>query len=716
MTWLSPLLAGIAAAIAIPTLLILYFLKLRRRDLEVSTTLLWKKAIEDLQANAPFQKLRRNLLLFLQLLILAAALLAIGQPQIKGNINAGQKFVILIDRSASMQSVDEVDGKQKRSRLDAAKAQARALVDSMREPTKLKISADESSDEAMLIAFDSTAEVRQQFTSDKASLRAAIDAIEPTDGPGLLTEAVQLAKAHAPKRIIEGKTVEGLSDEASAVTLHLWTDGRLSDAERAGVSPQDEVVLHKVGAAESANLGVVTLRSERSFEDAGKLTIFVGIESTDRSPRAIDVELTINGQPAAIKSVQIPAATVARTGEEKKEGSEGSSDARPVTEVVKSGSGGVVFQLDRYEGGLATVKLRTPGTDTAPTDDVFSIDDQASIVLAPAKKLRLAMVSGGNLFLRTALEGIPTAKFDSYAPADFESKLRAGTLPEYDCVVLDGYTPPKELCTGSAGLPPGRWLLLGSAPQPSSGMIVGLPQGAAKFIEWKKEHPALRQVNLDEPTVGDLPLVTITPGTSAVAIANTDKGPGIVFVGSIDTRAVVVPFDVAKSDWPFNLSWVIFLASSTRALGDDAAGASGISTQALQPNNILSDRIPQGASNARIRIPGGDISPLAPAPDGAVVFGPIRHQGVYEVSWSGQAGPLDRQEGGTAKRLYAANLLDEYESNIASSNVLNLRDRDVTARSENQITADRKLWPWLLLAALAIVLFEWFIYNRKVYV
>jgi len=715
MTWLSPLLAGVAAAIAVPTLLILYFLKLRRQDVEVSTTLLWKKAIEDLQANAPFQKLRRNLLLFLQLLILAAALLAIGQPQIKGNINAGRKFVILIDRSASMQSIDEVDGKQKRTRLDAAKAQARALVDSMREPTKLKISADESSDEAMLIAFDSTADVRQQFTSDKSALRAAIDAIEPTDGPGLLTEAVQLAKAHAPKRIIEGKTVDGLSDEASAVTLHLWTDGRLSDADRAGVSPQDEVVLHQVGSAESPNLAIVTLRSERSFEDAGKLTIFVGIESTDRSPRIVDAELTINGKPAAIKSVQIPAATVSRTGEEKQEGALGSTDARPVANVVKTGSTGVVFQLDRYEGGLATVKLRASGTDSPPADDVLAVDDQASLVLAPAKKLRIAMVSSGNLFLRTALEGLPTAKFDSYATADFESRLRARTLPEYDCIVLDGYTPPKELCTGSAGLPPGRWLLLGTAPQSTSGMTVGLPQGAAKFIEWKKEHPALRQVNLDEPTIGDLPLVTIVPGSSAMAIANTDKGPGIILVASIDTRAVVVPFDVAKSDWPFNLSWVIFLASSTRAIGDDAAGA-GTNMQALQPNSILSDRIPQGASNARIRIPGGDITPLTPSPDGAIVFGPLRHQGVYEVSWSGQAGPLDRQEGATAKRLYAANLLDDYESNIAAANVLNLRDRDVSARSNGEIAADRKLWPWLLLAALAIILFEWFIYNRKVYV
>jgi predicted ABC-type sugar transport system permease subunit len=30
--------------------------------------------------------------------------------------------------------------------------------------------------------------------------------------------------------------------------------------------------------------------------------------------------------------------------------------------------------------------------------------------------------------------------------------------------------------------------------------------------------------------------------------------------------------------------------------------------------------------------------------------------------------------------------------------------------------ADMKLWPWLILFALAFVMFEWFIYNRKVYV
>src|SRR6185295_18904614 len=129
---------------------------LRRRDVEISTTLLWKKAIEDLQANAPFQRLRRNILLILQLIILIAAVLALGQPYKKGQSLVSGKYVILIDRSGSMTAVDEDDGKGgKQTRLDAANKQAIALVQSLREGSALASTfGDKESDEAMVIAFD----------------------------------------------------------------------------------------------------------------------------------------------------------------------------------------------------------------------------------------------------------------------------------------------------------------------------------------------------------------------------------------------------------------------------------------------------------------------------------------------------------------------------------------------------------------------------------
>src|SRR5437899_4202784 len=92
--------ALIAAAIAVPALLVLYFLKLRRREMPVSSTLLWRKAIQDLQVNAPFQRLRRNLLLLLQLLLLALLCLALSRPVANFTPGAAKLTVILIDRSA----------------------------------------------------------------------------------------------------------------------------------------------------------------------------------------------------------------------------------------------------------------------------------------------------------------------------------------------------------------------------------------------------------------------------------------------------------------------------------------------------------------------------------------------------------------------------------------------------------------------------------------
>src|ERR1700709_2699061 len=100
--FLNPLPAAIAGIIAVPLLLLLYFLKLRRREMTVSSTFLWKKAIQDLQVNAPFQKLRRNLLLLLQMLLLLALLLAFARPVANYKPGPGKRTVILIDRSASM--------------------------------------------------------------------------------------------------------------------------------------------------------------------------------------------------------------------------------------------------------------------------------------------------------------------------------------------------------------------------------------------------------------------------------------------------------------------------------------------------------------------------------------------------------------------------------------------------------------------------------------
>ena len=131
MAWASPfefnsplgiarwfVLAGVPVGI-----IALYFLKLRRRPVRVPSTILWRRSLEDLHVNSLFQRLRRNLLLFLQLLAVALAMLALAGPRMKGSSGQGQRFVLLIDSSASMAATDVAP-----SRLAKAKEAAKKVV------------------------------------------------------------------------------------------------------------------------------------------------------------------------------------------------------------------------------------------------------------------------------------------------------------------------------------------------------------------------------------------------------------------------------------------------------------------------------------------------------------------------------------------------------------------------------------------------------------
>ncbi|MCH8242624.1 MAG: BatA domain-containing protein, partial [Planctomycetes bacterium] len=77
MSFLSPATIALAAGLTVPPLIALYFLKLKRSVRLVPSTLLWKKSVEDLHVNSPFQRLRSSVLLLLQLLVLLLAALAL---------------------------------------------------------------------------------------------------------------------------------------------------------------------------------------------------------------------------------------------------------------------------------------------------------------------------------------------------------------------------------------------------------------------------------------------------------------------------------------------------------------------------------------------------------------------------------------------------------------------------------------------------------------
>ena len=168
------------AALALPIILF-YMLKLRRREVVVSSTMLWRQVLRDREANTPWQRLRRNLLLLLQLLVLALLVLALAQPYREVAAAVQGNVVLLLDASASMRAADVSP-----TRFAAAQDVARGLIDGL------------GADEVMtIIAAGPSPRVLASTTGDKTALRRALTAAQPTNGQADWQAALTLAAASA---------------------------------------------------------------------------------------------------------------------------------------------------------------------------------------------------------------------------------------------------------------------------------------------------------------------------------------------------------------------------------------------------------------------------------------------------------------------------------------------------------------------------------------
>ncbi|HSH77668.1 MAG TPA: BatA and WFA domain-containing protein, partial [Herpetosiphonaceae bacterium] len=182
MSLLAPwaLLVGLLG----PVIVAMYLLKLRREERTVSSTFLWQRMVRDVEANAPWQKLRRNILLLLQLLALLALMFALARPFLRTTGISGKNLILIVDRSASMAATDAGG-----TRLEAAKREAIRLVDQLPDTGR-----------ATVIGFGGPMEVPASASADRRELRAAINSLQLRNGGGSdLAQALALATALAAR-------------------------------------------------------------------------------------------------------------------------------------------------------------------------------------------------------------------------------------------------------------------------------------------------------------------------------------------------------------------------------------------------------------------------------------------------------------------------------------------------------------------------------------
>ncbi|MBN1201820.1 MAG: BatA and WFA domain-containing protein [Anaerolineae bacterium] len=384
LSFLSPLALALGA-LAIPIIL-LYMLRLRRTEVNISSTFLWQQLVRDREANAPWQRLRLSWLLFLQLLILAALVIALARPFTEVKTITTGRIVLLLDASASMRATD-VDS----NRFAAARKVGLGILDTL------------GPDDTMtVISVSDVPEVLAAASRDKLVLRDAIESAEPSDVSANWEAAMTLAAAGAV----------GV-DELKVVIV---SDGGLPDNLP---SVPGDVRFVPVGER-SSNLAISALATDSL--PGKEPQFFARLSNYGTTDTEAIVDIRLNNSDAIYWAYRY---TV------------------PAESYID------IFEVELPED-FDTLTAQVTLPSSAAVEDYLAVDDVAYAVRDRAGAGRVLLATVDNLFLRQIFrslrgvrlfeidpaDGLPQQDFDLYV---FDSWLPA-RLPDGDLLLVN---PPR---------------------------------------------------------------------------------------------------------------------------------------------------------------------------------------------------------------------------------------------------------------------------------
>lgn len=635
--FLAPALFSLLALI--PLVVLMYLLKLKRRSVVISSSLLWVRSIQDLSANAPFQKLRRNLLLLLQILILLLLTFALVRPFLQMSGPLAGRLILLIDNSASMQATDVAP-----SRMAKAKEEALKIVGNARR-----------SDLIMVITFADKPRVLAPMTSNKDELRRVIESIEPVDTDTDFGSAIQLAL--------------NLVVSQEDAKVQIISDGALPDLPDISIGEQkegeepvvgligDSVRLLTVGES-SRNVGITELDVREAPGRPMEKQIFARIENTGDAPASAIIGLYEGDLLLDAKSV----------------------------EMEPGARAGALFSNLDLRSGQAEIRVDY-------REDVFPLDNRAHLVVSQRRKSRVLLVTGGNPYLETVLAHLDIVEASRVSPQNYQSA--AG----YDLVIFDGGN------VESIGR--GSYLFWNSVP-PVAGVTDhgDLEFPATTLLDWHRTHPVNRFIRLEGFRVERAIHLEWPP--EAQILLEAREGPLITALEKDDRRIVCVAFDIYNTNWAQrSVSFPIFISNAVRWL----VGVESEERRSLfrtgEPIPLVTEK---AVAQFEVRTPDGRTETLRAEAGRPAYFAATHRAGYYRIR---ELNVPENQP--DASRIVAVNLLSSAESDLSPRESLRVGFDPIDAQ-RREIKRDLELWPYLALAAFAILMVEWFIYSRRVWI
>lgn len=666
LSFLDPAAGILALSIGLPVLLLFYFLKLRRRAVRVSSSMLWQDAARDLQVNVPWRLIRPSWLLLLQLLILALLAGALARPVLEVRTLPPGRTIIVVDHSASMAAPGPGGGT---TRLEVAKSRAADLLRRLAEARDARFS---------IVSSASRPVVRYSDGADAGAAIAAISAIEQTDEPGDPEPLFQLLKA-----MTAPASGDSEGRDATPVRVVLLSDG--NDAERlqrgtattlAGLGDV-EFEFVRVGQPESErppeNAAIVALSARRDYDDPSLIRVFCAVEHNADRARSIALKATLvtdsSNSPLDIGAwtLDLPRASPDAPGR-----------------ATRS------FELIAPAGGLLELRLIA--------SDALASDNAAWMMLESPAPPRIwlvrpddAALTAASASLVDAIEAIVGARPRAVSATEYES---ASSI-DADIVIFDAVrpsrVPPIPTISFGAGLPIPALLV-----EP---IEIARPTQVAF---WTRSDPLMRGVTF-AATIINRPRAIVLPDTEAPGaavrearvIARGSDGPLIAELRDT-ARRIVIAFTLDETNWWKEPSFPVFMANAIEQLAG-AANTEGEAGTIAHTGASVDLRWSPTTSDAVVTGPAGFSRRLPPAPSGMIAVGSLPFAGVYSVD---------------GRPAIAASVLDPIESGLATRDTLTIAGRSVATTAVARL-APREIWWWFVLAAAALLAIEWWAFALR---
>jgi hypothetical protein len=670
MTLLAPAAAALAAAIALPALVVLYLLKLRRRPVRVSTAMFWQRAERDVQANVPLRWIRPSALFVLHVLILAMLVLALGRPALRTGGVARERVVLLMDCSASMSARDMAGGM---TRLAAAKARAGEIINEL----------SRSGASASVVSFARETKVLSPMTTSRRVLLEAVASVEGTDQPGDLEAALSLVESIARAGAGEGDessvaaTVMVLSDGGFRTTDGLRARGLRVRLEHVGPTPAGEA--DAMERAAHANAGIVVMAARRDAEDPTTVRLFARVINARSEAASVPVTLSLDGRVVERRGVTIPAREGAGLGE------------LPLS-----------FEFLAPRGGVAMLSLGR--------EDVLAADNDAALVLSPPASPAILLAhrhsepGDTKRAAREAALALTRDALDELRPRTLrvvdERQLVAifgsGEWRAYDLFVGLDVVPPANV--GMASLTFGatpEWggLRVEEAMEPGGGTL--------DVMQWERQHPLLRSVALDALIVSRAKRLRVeeagVEGGAWTILARGREGPLMALHEDGGLRRVAVAFALEDSNWALQIGFPLFLANAVEYLtlrGESSIGKAYTTGEAVE---IEAEGM-GGRGRVTLEGPVRVEVDATRAVGGRLSVGALTRAGVYVARGLVGVVPI------------AVNLSDGMESSLLERATLRVGSVEEMAAAGS---SPREIWAWFVLVALGLLAMEWVVYGLQ---